>query len=289
MLQAHPTVLCLSEFLTVVDPDKVFSARTIGGEDLWRLLAARRPDVLQLLAVGELSELLVRDNVGAIPALLLVPLQLPGCVPEDLFAELGAVVRGMPELEVGVALSAIFNWLTMRMCKTIWVERSGGSLQYLDCILHAWPNARIVHIWRDGADCARSMSRHPYFRVAVARAHTRNPLLDVGAALNIELPLARYGAYWSASIRRGVAALRSHAARGGSVTSVRYEDLLSGPGAVIEQLATAIDIPVAPGWATTCARMVRGMRQNVRTGESAEDSMFARYCQVGMDAIRGDG
>jgi hypothetical protein len=54
------------------------------------------------------------------------------------------------------------------------VERSAASLNMVGALRGQFPAARFVHLYRDGPDCALSMSRHPVFRreiLALAAAH----------------------------------------------------------------------------------------------------------------------
>jgi hypothetical protein len=59
------------------------------------------------------------------------------------------------------------------------VERSASSLHLIPLLHAQFPAARFVHLYRDGPDCALSMSRHPAFR---------REILAIGAVRTVKLP-----------------------------------------------------------------------------------------------------
>lgn len=61
----------------------------------------------------------------------------------------------------------LFQWLAKTFKRVLWVERSGGSLRSVEQLITHFPDARFVHLVRDGRDCAISMSHHYGFRMVV--------------------------------------------------------------------------------------------------------------------------
>ncbi len=166
------------------------------------------------------------------------------------------------------------------------MERSGGSLRIVARLARAFPDARFVHLVRDGRDCAVSMSRHFGFRMALVAAQLTEILGvdpyespdrtwegDVPDALAAFLPerfdpeaFRRYetaiplcGHYWAGECAAGVAELAMVSDR---VLVLRYEDLLADPRRVLRSLAQfVVPGPVDEAWvdraAGRCAHLGR--------------------------------
>ena len=109
-----------------------------------------------------------RYSAHDIPSILCVA--LPHLTPdyERLFEELGPVVRGRPKATLPEQYLFMFEWLCKRLGRRVWVERSGGSLLFGRRLMGLFPQARVVHIHRDGRDTALSMSQHPAFKAGPA-------------------------------------------------------------------------------------------------------------------------
>ena len=113
----------------------------------------------------------------------------------------------------------------------------------------AYPDARVVHIVRDGRDVVCSLLEKPWLRREQQRAD------DAG------LPYGSYARFWvepsrrdefehASDARRAAWVWRSYvtAARSAGVplVEVRYEQLSAEPAAVANELAGALDVPLEP-------------------------------------------
>ena len=87
---------------------------------------------------------------------------------EELFAELEPVVRSQPRQSPARHFRYLFEWLCGRFERKVWVERSGTSLMLVPRLMCEFPDARFIHIFRDGRETAISMSRHYLFRTVMA-------------------------------------------------------------------------------------------------------------------------
>jgi len=63
------------------------------------------------------------------------------------------------------AFQQFFDRLAALLGRHVVVERSGGSLPVTGLLRRHFPDARFVHMCRDGPDCALSMSRFPPSRI----------------------------------------------------------------------------------------------------------------------------
>lgn len=184
ILNGHPDVVSLSEFFTAVrllPPDS-----TVSGSEFWRILAS--PSLIfdaiirSGVSVPEFDYLKLpggRFNVdlGGIPVLCMTVLPHLSDDPDALFDELAADVPRWPRRTARDQYLALFNWLTARFGRTAVVERSGLSLGLIPWLRGCFPHGRLVHLHRNGPDCAVSMSQHAGFRmlVLVRQAIERHP------------------------------------------------------------------------------------------------------------------
>ena len=105
--------------------------------------------------------------------------------------------------------------------KPRWAEKTPANILHLDFILEHFPNARVIHVLRDGRDAVCSMRTHPRHKVVngtLVKLNTRHPFRPC-----VER--------WHNDVREG---LRF---RGDSrYTEVRYEDLVNDPRPTLERL-----------------------------------------------------
>ena len=111
----------------------------------------------------------------------------------------------------------------------------------------AYPEARVVHIVRDGRDVVCSLLEKPWLRHA--EAETDDAGVPYGAYARFWVEPERRAEFEAASdARRAAWVWRSYltAARAGDVLEIRYEQLVSDPEGVARQLAVDLAVPVEP-------------------------------------------
>lgn len=182
MLNRHPGILSVSEFFSFVGP-RAFVGRRPSGEHMWRLYSRPGRRIRGLKQFGVPSELLypldspaARFSLTDLPPILAVT--LPHVTPEyyDLYDDCRSFVREQPRQPPAHHHRQVFEWLAEKLGRRVWVERSGGSLLWASRLLRAFPDARLIHVFRDGRDTALSMSRHPPFRAMLAIRNQLRPL-----------------------------------------------------------------------------------------------------------------
>ncbi|MEN8651453.1 TauD/TfdA family dioxygenase [Streptomyces sp. 21So2-11] len=165
---------------------------------------------------------------------------------------------------------------------------------------HRFPEARFVHLYREGPDCALSMSRHPGFQLiefladlsretgTEAAAELERLLsddsFDLLSALNRPMPVERYGALWSRMITSGLAHL--DAVPAGLRMSLAFEDLLDTPEYELTRLAAHIGVEPDPAWVAAARRSLDGGRRGA-SGRLPTDSRAAQRasCAPGAHAL----
>lgn len=290
VLHEHPDVLSVSEFFAVLQGvlrRHLYPSADMDGPQLWQLLSAVDPIADALIRDGLRSpEMFYPYETGrfrwqtGIPVICHSTLSLLSDDPDALFDRLAAEVPGWPRRSAADQYRALFAFLAAELNRPVVVERSGGSLIMLRMLHRQFPEARFVHMYRDGPDCALSMSRFPMFRLGIlavraavaGEVSVNSTLEDIQAAMPAEyegvlsppydltgladedVTPARLGARWSEMIRGGVAALAELPA--GSWTTLGYEDLLTEPTAELTRLADFLGVSACPEWLSAATALM---------------------------------
>jgi hypothetical protein len=286
-LRLEPSVLSLSEWFAVLGGPVAVAEELQTGAEFWKTLTVPLPDIVSGLKLGvECEGIVVDARYGAMtPPILQAPLPHLTDEPDELLAELREFVLRGTRMPASAHHDRVFEYLTRRTRKTVWIERSGGSLEYVEELHRGWPGAKFVHLWRVGPECAISMSRHPYFRVRVARKVSRNPSLEIAECLGMDIPVDRFGAYWSAMVLRGTTALRG--VNPTRVLQLSFEQLLREPKEVLRRLIAFVQGPDdwSRTWLEQASDSVRQVRQRRDDLSASEARRLTRACEPGMRAL----
>lgn len=109
--------------------------------------------------------------------------------------------------------------------KRRWVEKTPNNVRAIGPILTWYPNARFIHVIRDGRDVACSLRNHPKERIENGRI----------VPLKTNNPMDRCATRWRDDVADGLA-YRGHP----RVTEVRYEDLVRDPASEFARVCTFI-------------------------------------------------
>ncbi|GAA2534082.1 sulfotransferase [Pilimelia columellifera subsp. columellifera] len=289
-LNAHPSVLCLSEFFASLR-NRAFPVEPLDGAQFWQLLSAPDKAVDAMVRNGlRTPEQVYPYETGrfggsrGVPAIRHMTLPALSDDPDALYDELEAEIPSWPHRPIGEHYRDLYSWFAQRFGRRVVVERSGASLLFVHRLRKMFPEARFVHMFRDGADCALSMSRHFGFRLMVLpRVAARivgapaNGLLKNSAAalpaefqrlfrldfseealMGVDIPLWEFGEFWSTMIQQGVQEL---AGLGGEARlDLRYEDLLADPRAKFTALASYIGVDADAQWLDQVSGLIEPSR-----------------------------
>ena len=234
MLSQNERVLSLFEWFSGIDQFFRFRTDPIAGSELASRLKQDHPMLTAVLKRGyEVPEVAypfgqngARFDLGdPVPWCLGIALPRISQQPDQLFDDMIDFIEARPARPLAEHYRDIFCWLNDGHDRNWWIERSGGSIEYLAELRELFPEARIVHIHRDGCETALSMREYPVLRLAVSVMYglvgeieysheglTRMEREDSGAIdrlLETRPPIELYGRYWSEQIERGAEALRS--------------------------------------------------------------------------------
>lgn len=274
MMAAHPDVLSLSELFSSLVPG-AFPQSTMDGPGFWALLDRLRPQWSLLVAHGlEPSEVVFdfdtpsrfRRDTG-VPPLCLIALPSLTSQVDDLYDEIRSVVETFPRATVAGHYSRFLDWLCARFGRVRWVERSGGSLAWTRELVETFPDARFVHLYRNGLDTSASMSRHSVFRLARACERIEGWLgvdpfasddrsrvdrvpdawrcvlpeqFDPRGFVDLDIPFEEFVATWTTMIVWGLDALAE--VDPDRVLHLRYEQLVEDPRTEVARLASFMEL-----------------------------------------------
>jgi hypothetical protein len=281
VLHEHPDVLSISEFLLTLSTNKLelLNRPPLDGPELWRLFSTPQPEMDAFWDTGALPELCYprdrRFNADTgVPPICHTALPMLSDDPDALFDLLAEEIPTWPVRSGADQCRALFGFLGQLLGKRIAVERTGGSVSIVKELHKLFPEARFVHIHRNGPDYAVSMIRH--FRallVALDRTGGLRPggnsgvtgeprrlVMDPSDMKRLissdtsPIALSYFANTWSNMIRAGLPVLGDLPP--GCWTSVRYESLLADPAAELPRLADFIGFTATPQWLTAATAVI---------------------------------
>ncbi|NER50871.1 MAG: sulfotransferase [Symploca sp. SIO1A3] len=329
MVRQHPTCLSISEFFAgVIDvgfqTEAFFSPTPINGEEFWRFLATCYPRQTLLLRDGLMPKEILypfdkssryNKNIG-LPAILFTMLPHLTDEADALFDELHTWVLQRPSVSAVEHTQAMLQYLAERFGKTHWVERCGCSLLFVQHLVESFPEARFLHIVRDGRNCAISMSKQNTFRmmyiwnqqmpllgvdpmssddrtnIAKLPEELRRLLpenLTIEAFFDYKIPLSVFGNLWSEMITSGLEVL--HQLPQERVITLYYEDFLTDPVPQITALAKFLDdeivsTPEVQQWIQQSTAIVGQPREQWKDLSPQEREELHQACIPGFEALQ---
>lgn len=317
VLNRHPRILSLSEFFSFVGL-KAFLRRRVDGAYMWRLYSQQQ-NRSRLMLRGRYEELLypvdasdARFSQDDVPPILCATLPHLTEGYEALYDELGPVVRGQPKQSPANHFRRHFQWLGERFDRRVWAERSGGSLLFASRLLRQFPEARVIHVYRDGRETALSMSNHYLFRMIVAtlRAFQRvgidmmeamargrhwdrvSPWLEpfVSAFFRPErlpydkLTLTDFAIFWSGMVERGQRIFSQLPPE--RFLPLRFEEAQANPEEQFRRLIRFISPELEDeAWLREASAIPRPTRSRFAKLEPADQDAVARACRPGLELL----
>lgn len=271
MLGVHRETVTIHEFFSGLDWVKRFQPGDVSAAELVSLISAPQLVATAVLARGhspdEVQYPIDRPGVrykrgDEIPWLLVAMMPRLTEEPDLLFDELVAYATTLPAQPLAAHYRQLFEWVAARFGKAVWVERGGGALEFLGDLITLYPNAKFLHIHRDGREAALSLRAHPFFRMAMAFVFGLFPDgLDPEAAATHVIdnppPLWAAGRFWTDQVLHGFREL-SRLDRD-QYLEVSFEDVIAQPAAELERIASFLELPRDDSFATRAARLVRGV------------------------------
>lgn len=312
MLAEHPRTLSLFEFFNGIDAARRFAPDPVSGKAFAELIAAEQPFVTAVLRRGyRVPEIVYPFGEGGrhepgepLPWILVSLLPRLTDDPDALFDASMDLARSLPEQPVPAHCRALFAWLGARTGRAHWVERSGSSIEYLEDLARVFPEARFLHLHRDGPETALSMRGHHAYRLPISLLY--GAPLDSGKSLSelgpLDLhatpsgsdpisqilasrpPAHYFGRYWCDQVVRGFRALaRIDPAR---VMTIAFEDLLERAEPTLLAIESFFELGPGGDWRECAAGLVDGAPP-LRAPSLADDEREAleRACRAGQQLV----
>lgn len=171
-LRQHEQVLSLSEYWMAVNSQAFVPAACTGSQffamltrpraHMSRILtpASARKEFLYSYAADE-SGRPARFTPKTIPPIMYMFLPHLPADPHEVLDELAGIIPAWPRAAIEAQHRRLFDCLAARFRRAVWVERSGASLIYAASIIARFPDAKFIHLFRDGPETALSIRDYP--------------------------------------------------------------------------------------------------------------------------------
>jgi putative sulfotransferase len=300
MLAENTSTLSIFEFFTGLDWSKRFDGGPVSGDEFAELISAEQPIINMVLGRGYRVEEVTypfsersRYRPGEpMPWILVSMLGRMSEDPDALFDDVVAFARALPKQELRKHYSQLFNWLTNRAGRCCWIERSGSSIDYIGSLHSLFPEAKFVHLHRDGRETALSMREHTPYRLAVTFLYDPQSVQNenIDQILDSRPPVELFGRYWSDQLEHGYAAVpRIDSSR---YMEARFEDVLREPERVLRRIGEFLELEdEPPDWSERGAALV-GRAPATRFDQLTieEQQRLNEACASGMKLVgRNEG
>ena len=305
MIRENERVASLFEYFSGLDPEVCFSRTPVDAETFAALHCNEHTITSMVLARGyPIAEVVYpfdapgvrysRESglpfiVGA--TLSSLPVAEANLDVDTLYDEVRAFLLSLPTRPAADQHLALFDWLTERLRKSVWIERSGGSINNIGELNALFPGARFLHIHRGGEEAALSMREHHVFRLGISLMYDlpvdTTPTAGGGESDRItdlleSRPACEYfGRAWTDQLLRGFRGIRELDAA--QYEEVRFEDLLASPRETLARIAEFLELPDPHGpWldrATTLVKDAPATRADLLP--DAERERLERACRPG--------
>jgi Sulfotransferase family len=295
MLAQNTSMLSIFEFFTGLDWSKRFAREPVTGEDFAALISAEQPIINQVLGRGYHVEEVTypfsassRHRPGdAMPWLLVSMLGRMSDNPDALLDDVIAFARRLPLQELRDHYRQLFDWLTDRAGRRCWTERSGSSIDYVGALRELFPDAKFVHLHRDGRETALSMREHAPYRLAVTFLYDPRSVRDenIDRILESRPPVELFGRYWSEQLEHGYHAIPN--IDKSRYMELRFEDVVSQPERVLRQVGEFFELLDEPSdWIERGAALVERIPATRFDGLAPdEQERLDEACAPGMKLL----
>lgn len=319
ILNSHPRILSLSEFFSYVGMD-AFRPKNPSGDRMWEFYSEQRARTRLMLRESYEELLYPVDDPGARFTRLNVPPLMCATLPhltdryEALYDELEPFVRAQPKQPPVAHFHGLFGRLCEEFGCDVWAERSGLTLIVASRLLRQFPDARVIHICRDGRDTAVSMSRHYLFRMIVAtfkRLHMFRAFLAAmplmsgsGPSENImslmevvvprlvsyerlpfeKLKVTDFAVFWNALVALADKVLAD--VPSDRLLNLKFEDMLAKPEAQLRRIACFIDPALEDeDWIRKASSIPRPSTSKFPALGAADRAAVLEACRPGLERL----
>jgi len=286
MIRENEQVASIFEHFNGLDGSRRFSREPIDGPAFTEMLCAVHPFLNMVLSRGypvpevtyPLDDPQRRfDRSSGVPWTLGTTIPELGVAdPDAFYDELRAFTLALPPRPAAEQHRALFEWMTKKIGRSVWVERAGAAIDYMGELGAIFPQARFLHIHRAGEEAALSMREHHAYRLAIMLSHrlpagtgrsqaeldayarSQERTDEISQLIDSRPAPEYFGRWWNEQVLRGFRALRRLDAE--QYREIRFEDLIERPAAVLQEVAEFLELPDPRGaWRQRAAALVRSV------------------------------
>ena len=324
VLNTNPQVLSLSEFFRMLSDlgarwAQCMPEGEMSGTQFASLLCTPALRQNLLLQHGlHMEESLYQPAAGkaflpgqGVPPILMTSLPHLSSEHDALFADICQFLQAQESASAAQHYARFFDWMRLRFGRKLWVERSGGSLRMVPSLFKAFPQARFIHLVRDGRNCAISMSQHFGYRMLMLGMQLRHEFgfdpfapdapaitqfvpekwqgllpqdFNADAFRAFQVPLAHCGQFWANEMRTGLRALE--AIPRNQLLTLRYEASLNAPEQALARLAFFLDKDIVTvDWIRKAAIKIRSPRSSWTNLDARGRAELAEAVKPGVVAL----
>ena len=123
-------------------------------------------------------------------------------------------------------IDKFFELYAQQCGKSRWAEKTPDNIRYIPWIFEHFPNARFIHVIRDGRDVVCSLRTHPRYEIIDGKRVERKTLNPLDGCIDRWLETVPMGLKWRDDRR---------------VLEVKYEDLIGEPELTLKRLFDFLD------------------------------------------------
>lgn len=223
-LNLHPDIIVISELFEPIAGVPYFDRdSSVDGEEFFKMISQpTMPERIRVWRNSKTKECkFLPEDDNKVSLLLSYTLPALSNDPEQLLAALREEITTWPKDCPANHFIRFIVLLKDRFSKKLWIERTGASIPHAAQIIETWPDAKIIHLFRDGRDAAYSMSRHEIFRMFIKK---RN---NIPLEEEHELPLEEFGRLWNEWEIAGIDAF--HTLEKEQLLRISYESIVADP------------------------------------------------------------
>ena len=317
MLNMHPDILSMSEFFAVLGLN-AFPGKKVTGKHMWHLYSEPGKR-MSIISREHFSELLypytdpdARFNAFTLPPIMAITVPHLTDRYDEFYDEIGRFVCSRPKAWPSDHYRGLFTWLGERFGKKIWIERHGGSLLLASRLLRHFPEARIIHMFRDGRETTLSMSKHPPFRgtLALLRRAKRWGIdlyhllekierydsltnflalaqwirTDIDSLLAEQIPLSEFAGFWSRMIETGHRVFGHFPAE--CLLNLRFEDIQANPEREIRRFITFVSPELEnDAWVSEVVKIPRQTNSRFALLNTETQLAITEACRPGLERL----
>jgi len=171
-------------------------------------------------------------------------------------------------------MNTFYSFIAERNGASLWGDKTPDYGLCMSTLQNIWPDAKFVHIYRDGRDAAISMSKVLSFRLLAAWeinhwyaiAYNKQYEQRMSAAMS-SLPIEKFFELWKSRLSR-IFDERNRVKKE-NYMEIRYEHLLSSPQEILAQVSGFLNLPEKRNWISEASATVRS--DNIRKNRESRD------------------